>query len=733
MGNNQSEREYEEIRLKQTISLAEEQLKQAKEAAEKKKSQIIEAKKEVRENATHSVTNLYTSDGFEALVELSQYMNPVTDKIVDYEEEEHRILLLENMIKSPYFARIDFKFDDEEECEKIYIGRSSLRKNSYQEMYVYDWRSPIASIFYRFMKGEAFYDAPCGRVTGELKLKRQYEIKNGVLKYFFDTDVQIVDEFLRQLLSQNTTAKMKAIVETIQQEQDAVIRDMENDLLMVQGVAGSGKTSIALHRAAYLMYQGLQTKLSANNIMIISPNTIFEQYISNVLPELGEDNVISVVFEDILKMLLKGRKIQSKNDFLAKIIAPSQYKKIYKDSIEFKASKLFGEILDKFIYDIPCQWIEFDDVYYEGTCVVNRQTLQDKILGRTETPLGIKLEQLEDYILELIFGTGKGRGHKAEKNLVKQEIQKFIKIDIFELYKTLFSNESYFFSLLQNNNSSESIKEIREYTKENLEAGCIYYDDAIAMLYLYLKIYGTNEYKNIKQVVIDEAQDYYPLQYEIFGLLFPNAKFTILGDMKQTLAKKEDISFYEEIHKILNKKKSSLIVLNKSFRCTNEILNFSLKFIEQSPQIKSFNRKGDRPEVFITDNSEVFIDKIVEEVKSCQEKGLQSIGLICKTENNSICLYNKIKHKLDIQIIRNGSAAELQGVFIIPVYMSKGLEFDAVLICDADNQNYYDEDDKNLLYVACTRALHRLSLFCEKEVSPLIYATSKHTKLAQTE
>lgn len=232
------------------------------------------------------------------------------------------------MIKSPYFARIDFKFDDEEESEKIYIGRSSLRKNSYQEMYVYDWRSPIASIFYRFMKGEAFYDAPCGRVTGELNLKRQYEIKNGTLKYFFDTDVQIVDEFLRQLLSQNTTAKMKAIVETIQQEQDAVIRDMENDLLMVQGVAGSGKTSIALHRAAYLMYQGLQTKLSANNIMIISPNTIFEQYISNVLPELGEDNVISVVFEDILKMLLKGRKIQSKNDFLEKIIAPSQYKNL---------------------------------------------------------------------------------------------------------------------------------------------------------------------------------------------------------------------------------------------------------------------------------------------------------------------------------------------------------------------------------------------------------------------
>lgn len=720
MGNNQTEKAFEEKRLAQTISLAEEQLKQAKEAADKKKSEIIEAKKDVRENTEHGITSLYTSDGFEALVELSQYINPVTDKIIDYEEEEHKILLLEKMIKSPYFARIDFKFDDEDEFEKIYIGRSSLRKNSYQEMYVYDWRSPIASVFYRFMTGEAFYDAPCGQVTGELNLKRQYEIKNGILEYFFDSDVQIVDEFLRQLLSQNTTAKMKAIVETIQHEQDVVIRDMENDLLMVQGVAGSGKTSIALHRAAYLMYQGLQTKLSANNIMIISPNSIFEQYISNVLPELGEDNVISSVFEDILSELLNGRKIQSRNDFLENLIVNSKYKEISRNSIEFKTSSFFREILDQFLIDIPRQWIEFEDVYYEGKCVVSGQILKDKILGRPETPLGIKLEQLEDYILEQIFGTGKGRGHKEEKNLIKQEIQKFIKIDIVELYKILFSNEAYFYSLLQNSNPSQNIKNIWKYTKENLEADSLYYDDAIAIAYLYLKIYGTNKYKNIKQVVIDEAQDYYPLQYEIFNLLFSNAKFTILGDMKQTLAKKEDISFYEQIQKILNKKKSSLIMLDKSFRCTNEILNFSLKFIEQSSQIKSFNRNGDSPKVYIADNSEIFIDEIVKEIKLCQEKGFQSICLICKTEKNSTYLFNKIKHKLDIQLIKNGSVSDLQGVFILPVYMSKGLEFDTVLICDADSQNYHDEDDKNLLYVACTRALHKLSLFCENEVSPLI-------------
>ena len=659
MENHQTERAFEEKRLNQTISLAGEQLQQAKEAAEKKKSEIMEAKKDVRENTEHSIPSLYTSDGFEALVELSQSINPVTDKMIDYEEEQQKILLLEKMIKSPYFARIDFKFEDEDEFEKIYIGRYSLRKNNTQEIYVYDWRSPIASVFYRFMTGEAFYDAPCGRITGELNLKRQYEIKNGALEYFFDSDVQIVDEFLRQLLSQNTTAKMKAIVETIQQEQDVVIRDMENDLLMVQGVAGSGKTSIALHRAAYLMYQGLQTKLSANNIMIISPNSIFEQYISNVLPELGEDNVVSFVFEDIFNTILKNRKIQTRNDFLENLMISSKYRDISRNSIEFKTSHFFKEILDRFLNDIPRQWIESEDIFYEGD------------------------------------------------------------IDIVGLYKILFSNKACFYSLLQNSDPSQSIKSIWEYTGENLETDILHYDDAIAITYLYLRLYGINKYKNIRQVVIDEAQDYYPLQYEIFHLLFPNAKFTILGDMKQTLAKKEDISFYGQIQKILNKKKSSLIILDKSFRCTNEILNFSLKLIGQNSQIKSFNRKGDIPKVFIADNPEIYIDKIVEEIKLCRKKGFQSICLICKTEKNSARLFHKMKHKLDIQLIKNGSVSDLRGVFILPVYMSKGLEFDAVLICDADSHNYHDKDDKNLLYVACTRALHRLSLFCEKELTTL--------------
>ncbi|MFA9378336.1 MAG: UvrD-helicase domain-containing protein [Lachnotalea sp.] len=720
MVDNQSELEYENKRLEQTISLAKNQLEQARLCNEENKSEIILAKKELRENTEHSIPNLWSSEGFEALAELSQYVNPVTDKIADYEEVENKILLLENLIKSPYFARIDFKFEDEEEFENVYIGRSSLKKDNSFEMVVYDWRSPIASVFYRFVMGQVFYDAPGGRIAGEVNLKRQYEIRNGVLDYFFDADIQIIDEFLRKLLSKNTSSKMKTIVETIQKEQDIVIRDIENDLMMVQGVAGSGKTSIALHRAAYLMYQGLSTKLSANNIIIISPNSLFEQYISNVLPELGETNVDSVVFEEILSTILKKEHIQSRNQFLENLITSDRYRKVIKRSIEFKTSQQFLEILNLFITDLPYRWMDFDDVYYEGKVIVSKESIRDKVSRRIETPLGVKLKQLEDFILEQIAESKKGRFNKLEKSKVKEEIQKFTKLNVLNLYRSLFSDKEYFYSLTKDFNLCEGIDKIFEYTKENLNSQLLHFDDAIVLTYLELKLYGANDYKNIKQVVIDEAQDYYPLQYEIFNLLFSNSKFTILGDMNQTLEKQEDLSLYEEINKILNKKKSSLITMDKSFRCTNEILNFSLKFIEHKPEIKSFNRTGDEPNIYVTENQSSLVEKLITEVKTCQEQGYQSIGLICKSEKNALSLYSSLKDSLDVQLIKNESISDLQGVFIIPVYMSKGLEFDAVLICDTDSTNYKSEDDKKLLYISCTRALHRLNLFCEGEVSSLL-------------
>lgn len=616
MEQYQSALELEHKRLEKTISLAKKQLDQAKEKNEENKTAIISAKKELRENTSHSIANLWSSDSFEALAELSQYANPVTAKIADYEEVENKIAQLEKLIQSPYFARIDFRFDGEDTFEEIYIGRSSLMKDKTYQMYVYDWRSPIASVFYRFVTGQAYYDAPAGRITGEVNLKRQYEINKGVLEYFFDADVQIVDEFLRKLLSQNNSSKMKTIIETIQKEQDIVIRDMENDLMMVQGVAGSGKTSIALHRAAYLMYQGLSSHLSANNIIIISPNTIFEQYISNVIPELGEENVISVVFDEMLATLLQDKHIQSRNEFLEGLITSSDYRNVIKSSMEFKTSHQFVELLNQFILDIPYKWIDFEDVYHDGELIVRKEVLKEKIIGRKDTPLGMKLEQLEDFVVELIYESKKIRIRTADK----KEILQFTQLNVIELYKQLFCNRDYFFHLTKDLKLPENMEDIIVYTQENLESDRLYYDDAAVLAYLELKIYGTNEYKNIKQVVIDEAQDYYPLHFELFNLLFSNSKFTILGDINQTLEKKEDLSLYEDIRRILNKKKSSLATMDKSFRCTNEILTYSSKFIEQSMEIKSFNRNGEEPRVYASEDLKSHNNKIISEVKSCIEQ-----------------------------------------------------------------------------------------------------------------
>ncbi|RBP65353.1 DNA helicase-2/ATP-dependent DNA helicase PcrA [Alkalibaculum bacchi] len=720
MENEPSELHFEKKRLETTIALAKKQIHEAKYKNEENKSAIIAAKQELRENTVHSISNLSSSEGFEALAELSQYTNPITEKVMDYEKIEKKIATLEKLIKSPYFARIDFKFDDEDEFEKVYIGRSSLIEDDSYEIIVYDWRSPIASVFYRFALGKAYYDAPSGRITGEVNLKREYEIVNGELKYFYDAEVQIVDEFLKKLLSQNTSNQMKAIVETIQKEQDLVIRDMENELMMVQGVAGSGKTSVALHRAAYLMYQGLSNTLSSNNIMIISPNSLFEQYISSVLPELGEDNVASAVFEEMLSEILQNEHIQPRSEFLESIISSSKYGALIKSSMEFKMSPEFLEILNSFISDLAYQWIEFEDVYYKNKCIVKKEILRDKISGRKETPIGMKLEQLEEYILDLISESKKKPLGKLEVFHIKNDIQRFTKLNIKNLYRKFINNKEYFYHIAKDIELHDDIEEILRFTAENLNIPYLCYDDAAVLAYLHLKIYGSREYINIKQVVIDEAQDYYPLHYEIFHLLFKHSKFTILGDINQTLEKKEDLSLYEQIQKILDKKKASLITMNKSFRCTNEILNYSSKFIDHDLEIKSFNRDGEEPKVYTSDDASSFNHKIISEVQLCLEEGYETIGLICKTAQNADLLYESLKDKTNLKLIKSGDVVDLHGVNIIPVYMSKGLEFDAVLICDADSKNYQSEDDKKLLYIACTRALHRLNLFCRGEASPLL-------------
>ncbi len=749
----QVEQELENRRLEQTLAIVEEQLAAARLRSEDNKAEILAAKQEMREDTSHSISGLWSMDNFHALVELSQYANPVSAKVSEYERDANKILILEKMLDSPYFARLDFTFADEESPEQIYIGRSSLQDDKTHDITIYDWRSPIASVFYRFGTGEAFYESPGGRISGMVSLKRQYEIHKGKLEYFFDADRQIMDEFLRKLLSQNTSPTMKTIVETIQQDQDRVIRDLEMELLMVQGAAGSGKTSVALHRVAYLMYQGLATKLSNNDIVIISPHTLFAKYIAHVLPELGESNVHSLVVDEILRKVLQRETIQTRNQFLEALLSPGrsqdgpQKRMLLKNSLAFKASSQFAEILKRFIADLPQRWDRFSDIYYDGKCLASRQLLKAQLLKdqkRTPAPLSYSLQHLEKSILKSVH---KQRTHRLEKlktfvhqrtgqefgveerarrlsllesTALLKQIEKFTQFDCAELYQKLFSDKPYFYRLAKGLELPDCIEEIIDFTCANLNRDVLAYDDALALTFLHLKTKGYNGYQGIKQVVIDEAQDYDPLHFEIFQALFPQSRYTILGDIKQTIGKQEELSLYDRARQIFNKQHSALVTLDKSFRCTKEILEYSTRFLEPSFKLNSFSRKGDPPAVLTAPDQESLDQLIIKEINACREKGYPSIGLICKTEQDAGSLYERLKEQVPLQLIRNDVEMELKGVFAIPVYLSKGLEFDAVLICDADQEHYDSEDDKNLLYIACTRALHRLNLFYTGDISPLL-------------
>lgn len=632
--------------LESTKQSANEQICFLKETSEKVKEDIIRQKREMREEAKHSISsNLWSSDNFEQLVELSQFAAQASLTMNQYENHLKSIEKLEKLLIKPYFARVDFKFDDDNTEEKIYIGRYPLMDEDNFGWIVYDWRAPISSLFYRYGIGEAYYEAPVGNISGEISLKRQYEINKGKLEYYFDADMQILDDFLRKMLAHNASNQMKSIVETIQKDQDLIIRNMSSDLMMVQGVAGSGKTSVALHRVAYLMYQGLTNRLTSQDIIIISPNSLFERYISQVLPELGEENVASFIFDELYEMILEIT-FQTKNQMYEDMLTCSKEDRIlYKKSLTFKMSSEFVTMLNKLNIQ---QGMTFDKILY--------------------------------------------------------------------IYTQIFEEKDYFEHLNKKCKIKEDLEDVRLFTIKSLSADRLSYEDASALVYLYLKSNGYEEYRHIRHILVDEAQDYYPLHFHILDLMFPNAKFTVLGDINQTIGKQEKISFYEMVKCILNKRKSNLVSMNKSFRCTHQILEFSKQFIDMN--IQSFSRHGETPQIIKREHADD-LQSLLDEISFCKEQGYKSIGIHCKSERESVKLFEMIKSMIDIELIKSQSESDLVGTFVLPIYLSKGLEFDAAIIWDVDSSRYQTLEDRQMLYIACTRALHRLNLFYYGEVSEL--------------
>ena len=649
---------------------------------------------------------------------------------------KNRLVSYNKMLKNAYFARIDF-FDDEETMP-IYIGIATLDDSNY--FYVYDWRAPISSMFYDFEMGEAFYQTPNGKVYGKIVLKRQYKISGDKIEQIFDTSVQVIDNILQDMLKGHASDKMRNIVTTIQKEQNKIIRKLDSDVLVVSGPAGSGKTSVALHRVAFLLY-AYKESLKNSNVLILSPNDIFSNYISNVLPEIGEDNVYQTTFSDFISAFLTEFKIKgSLNDVYECVYSVSpelKHKPVLYNSIKLKQSNIYFNIIETYLKAKKYKVLAVEDVVVDGKVIIEKSFLEKfadniEISGQTFKEQG---EQIIDKILlhlDIKFGRKSPVRAKVKKTLTTN----LNKLKTKDLYLELYSNKEDFVNLVENiynqtgvnKNQRFTIKELSDifdYTKANLQKGILPFEDVSGYMYAKDRVVGFKPQRNIKQVVIDEGQDYSAMQYRILSSVFRDAKITVLGDINQCILPFSSYKNFETITNILKEdridSKCSTEYLNKTYRSTTQINAFCKKMIGETGLYNQVERNGDEVEI-VKDNPNVSKSSIIADAVKLKTKN-NSVAIVTKTEEqaralkaavDSLNLANKFKvvGKLD----RTFNADR---IIIIPSYLAKGLEFDVALIYGA-NKADYPLEFKQLFYVFCTRALHKLNIYYTQELTPII-------------
>lgn len=646
----------------------------------------------------------------------------------------------ERLLFSPYFGRFDFKEDGETITEKFYIGLHNIYDADGEgDILVYDWRAPISSIYYRNELGRASYSAPDGEISGEVSLKRQYRIENSTLKYFFDSSRVITDDILQETLAHNASPKMQNIVRTIQNEQDKVIRDSTSDLLITQGVAGSGKTTIALHRIAYLLYHSAAKELSSKNIIIISLSNVFSTYISDILPQLGEENVKETTFGDIAYKLTGSTVGYKRVEFIDKLLDLEKIgtAELMKSTLLFKGSKVFLQIIDRFLRYYERRLINFSDISYGGNIIEMREALKGIFLHnktgmpalsrlrRIETIIKSKIDVLQsNYHKQLQEKIKAMQGHQYDyksvarliaikkAEAVRRQIATFTALNAFDIYRELFRDWNRFMKISKGLVLPKNIREIFENTKKALMNGAEY-DDMAALCYISLLLDYPSGFDDIKHVVVDEAQDYMPVHYAIFAKLFPFASFTVLGDVEQSVETCASSEFYNEISEVLNKKRSILLTLKRSYRSSYEITNFSLKIPRKRPEITAFERHEKEPELIFCED-EKLEEKIITDVGLALKDGFETAAIICAESRQARKLYERLSKKMQITLVEKSGEVK-RGILVIPAYLSKGLEFDCVFIPHLDDENFGGFFSQNLLYVACTRALHRLTIYYSKD------------------
>ncbi|MCX7711282.1 MAG: AAA family ATPase [Clostridia bacterium] len=742
MITDQKEWKFEEERLKRIYDIIQKELTRRQEEIKTCRDEMIASRKEMWENVSS------VPQQFEEMIEAQQHIDELKRGWEKYQFAHNLVARMEKIALSPYFARVDFEEDGCSGVEAIYIGALSLIDDKTREIYIYDWRAPISSIFYDYETGPAKYKCLEGDIHGNIVLKRQFRIFRDKIEYMFDSSLKIDDEILQRILSKNADDKMRNIVATIQREQNTVIRNEENKVLIVQGAAGSGKTSIALHRAAYLLYRYRNEKIHSKNIVIFSPNQIFNDYISDVLPELGEENISQTTFLDFAKPLVgSGFRYEDLSDQTELLLEKEGNRArldLKRESIRLKASGSFLEVLNEYVDLLIRRYSEFEDIVYKGKKIVSREELIQLFNNEYKNlPLARRLAKIRDRIYFLLApfekqemketqGELESEGnHKGEVETfsrivtskkfkgIRDKIDEMTALDSFRLYYDLYAKEGLLQKVFKECCAYVKSAEIRNYTMEKLDLGMVPYEDLAPILYLKGELEGVAPSMEVRHVIIDESQDYSIIQHEVFKQYFRQCSLTLLGDISQSIYLHSTGSC-DTIAGVFREMNPQVVCLTKSYRSTKEIMEFSKDIKKMRDAFEPINRSGDKPFLIHSENEKELFEKVEREAEKLQEEGLKSIAILCKSAKESKKVYGVLKQKMELNLVTKDDDEFKKGIVVIPSYLAKGLEFDGVLVFNGGKENYSREYDRNLFYVACTRALHKLNIYYTGEPSPFV-------------
>ena len=687
---------------------------------------------------------------------------------------EKKIKDIKQIKNKPYFARVDFTENKTNKLEKLYIGKISVLDSNTQEPIIIDWRAPISNLYYDGRIGRSNYYSPDGLVEGNISLKRQYFIENQILEKYSDIDLKTTDKLLQVALEKKADDRLKNIVATIQREQNAVIRADINRPLIVQGVAGSGKTTIALHRIAYLIYK-YEKEFNPDNFMIIAPNKFFLNYISNVLPDLGVENVRQYTFEDLAyEVIGKKLKISDSNEKLVTIVN-KEFDNINQGNIEIiieeskiKSSIKFKDLVDEYLKELAENYLPKKDFIIENVRVMRYETMQKLFLDtyknlsftrrieEIKKHIFSKIKNNSDTIQNTIKAKRTARINKMLKEKISEEEKRKRRIEIFEEYEKLLKYldkndikitdnffeeikkqeaivyykemiENFIYSKIEN---KDLAKYLVENTLLNLKRGEISFEDLAPIIYIHLKIYGGGLSNKLRHIIIDEAQDYGEFQFSVLKTILNSNSMTILGDIAQGVHFYRGIENWEDFIKIEFPEGASFRTLSKTYRTTKEIMDKANEVIAKLPEKEKHQLIFGEPvvngedsiKIIKKENETEIIDSIAKRIKEFKNLGYKSFAIIGKDLKE--CEY--IKRKLDkiienVKLIRSKDSEYFAGISVVPSYLAKGLEFDSVMLYNANEEKYKKEVlDIKLLYVAITRAMSKLDIYYTNNLTELL-------------